>query len=379
MKKQKILIKLSAVSTLLLGISACNSGTMGASRHTIIKTEAVVKEVASSPVSNQTAAKSIEAPLNQNDNKVIPEGSFRRECVNIRRDSVTGIIVARCGVKKHFISIDYNRKCKPNSNLDIELKDYYPNSTSFPSLVYKNVIGFTCEANSNYSAKNHYNPRIKSDENYDHSPTFYIGNPFISNDWHDGVIGFRDQWYKKRTYKYDFYTPIGHPRTISGDFSGTIWLSVFDPHSGILDHVNFSTANFGLPYYENGKYSIILSYTVAYYPNFNGANMPGLNMEGLEIGKLEYPSFRYANLEKSNFAINKTYLDHTALIHPDFTGADLTEADFSGAVVVGGDFTDAIVDGVNFENALMSGSRMPDGTVMPEGKRCAVGSIGRCL
>lgn len=94
----------------------------------------------------------------------------------------------------------------------------------------------------------------------------------------------------------------------------------------------------------------------------NGAKLSHANLEGVK--------FNSAQLENAD-------LDNATLANADLNFANLKGANLEGADLSGADLRDADLTAAKLTGANLTGARL-ERTIMPDGKHCAEGSLGRC-
>ena len=117
------------------------------------------------------------------------------------------------------------------------------------------------------------------------------------------------------------------------------------------------------------------------------ANQPGVDMHGasmasmrldqsnLQGANLEGAILQLASLEGANLMLANLRGAH--LHGVNFRGANLSLADLSHANLLDADLSGANLRGARLEGAILIKARF-DNAIWPDGRRCAVDSIGEC-
>tara|TARA_B100001121_G_C18617559_1_gene587645 strand:+ start:650 stop:1159 length:510 start_codon:yes stop_codon:yes gene_type:complete len=143
----------------------------------------------------------------------------------------------------------------------------------------------------------------------------------------------------------------------------------------IGDGVDYSNCRFSDGQDLAGSYlpNSNLSFTSFIKVNFDKSIMMN---SILAFGMFPESSFIRANLYESN-------LQGANLEQSDFTSSNLTKANFKGATLIGANFKnanlmEADLTSANISDANFEGSNLND-TVWVDGKKCQLGSIGKCI
>ena len=143
----------------------------------------------------------------------------------------------------------------------------------------------------------------------------------------------------------------------------------------ITDGVDYTNCRFSDGQDLAGSYlpNSNLSFTSFIKVNFDKSIMMN---SILAFGMFPESSFIRANLYESN-------LQGANLEQSDFTSSNLTKANFKGATLIGANFKnanlmEADLTSANISDANFEGSNLND-TVWVDGKKCQLGSIGKCI
>jgi len=123
--------------------------------------------------------------------------------------------------------------------------------------------------------------------------------------------------------------------------------------------VNWSNCTFNGDKFEE----VDLTKALVKNAQLNGASFYRSTLSGIDLS--------YSDLSTANMRF-------TDLVGANLFGATLRHTDLRGAVLVGADLSYADMAGARLDNARLEGVKL-DKAVWPDGRICAVGSVGTCL
>jgi uncharacterized protein YjbI with pentapeptide repeats len=130
---------------------------------------------------------------------------------------------------------------------------------------------------------------------------------------------------------------------------------------------------YGANFSEADLTAAVFTRVIAPRTNFSGAN---LHWAGFYDSDLSGSKFNNASMSASRFT-------GTSLINADLSGADFRGADLSYSSLNGANLSDANLQGASLQKAKISGMLIDNadftGAIWTDGRKCAPGSISRCI